>query len=581
MIGIEKIRPEHRERLAFVYARQSTVAQAIHNKTSSERQFALADLATELGWSKSAVEVVDDLGRSGKFSEGREGFQRMSAEMSLGRVGAVLSLDASRLARSSADWHRLLEIAALTRTLLIDEGTIYDPRDPNDRLVLGMKGTMADFELLWLRQRLEGGRWHRAKKAEYRIPAPAGYIYEDSDSLRFVFDPDEEVHRAIALVFERFRSAGSIRDVVKHFVINNLRFPTRRNNVLTWVSPGRSRVREILRNPAYAGVYSFGRKRYEMALDNGIRRRRVRELARAEWGVMIKDAHPAYITWEEYLMNEKRFSENCARHKNNTSRGAVREGRALLQGMLLCGRCGGRLNVHYRGNGGRSAAYVCLDGQNRTRADICFTAQIGNLDTPIVQLVFAMLTQERLLDASRVVEIVEQQSAALARQWELRLERAKYEAKRAERQFDACDPENRIVARSLEKRWNDRLAELERVQQEHDEFKRARRFELSELDRRRILSLASDLPKLWNAKTTDNRDRKLLLRLLIKDVSIKAVDVPRASLRAKILWHTHAVTELEIARVITPLKGEPVSYKVLSTTASEPDAASNMTPKEV
>jgi hypothetical protein len=286
---------------------------------------------------------------------------------------------------------------------------------------------------------------------------------------------------------------------------------------------------------------------------------------------MIKDAHPAYISLEEYLKNEKRLSENSPRHANAANRGAAREGRALLQGMLLCDRCGARPVVEYRGHNGRSAGYVCRVLEHAKAGDRCLLVQIGNVDAPIAKLVLEMLTQQRLLDAARVVELVEQQSAALSRQWQLRLERARYEAKRAERQHDACEPENRIVARSLEKRWNDRLAEVERIEQEYEQYKSAQRFELSELDRRRILALASDLPKLWNARTTDNRDRKLLLRLLIKDVSLKAVDVPRSSLRARILWHTNAVTELEIERPGRPLKGESPPYRVISTTA--PDLA--------
>jgi DNA invertase Pin-like site-specific DNA recombinase len=579
MIGIEKISTEHRERLAFVYARQSTAVQALHNTTSTERQFALADLAVELGWPKAAVEVVDDLGRSGKFSESRAGFQRMATEMSLGRAGAVLSLDASRLARSSADWHRLLEIAALTRTLLIDEGTVYDPRDPNDRLVLGMKGTMADFELLWLRQRMEGGRWHLARRGEYRMSVPAGYIYEDANSLHFTFDHDEEVRQAIELVFKRFRHSGTIQAVVGYFVDHGLRLPAHINNALVWGAPARNRVRNILANPAYAGVYAYGRKRTETTLHDGVRRQRSRPLSRAEWPVMIRDAHPAYISLEEYLKNEKRLSENSPRRASAANRGAAREGRALLQGMLLCDRCGARPVVEYRGHNGRSAAYVCRVLEHAKAAERCLLVQIGNVDAPIVKLVLEMLTHERLLDAARVVEIIEQQSAALSRQWQLRLERARYEAKRAERQHDACEPENRIVARSLEKRWNERLMEVERIEQEYEQYKSAQRFELSELDRRRILALASDLPKLWNARTTDNRDRKLLLRLLIKDVSVKAVDVPRASLRAKILWHTNAVTELEIERPGRPLKGESPPYRVISTIVPDLEPTKNASKK--
>jgi DNA invertase Pin-like site-specific DNA recombinase len=573
MIGLEKIRPEHRERAAFVYARQSTPAQVIQHRTSTERQLGLAELAVKLGWAKASVSVADDLGRSGKSSEGREGFQRLAAEMSLGRVGAVFSLDASRLARSSADWHRLLEIAVLTRTLLVDEETVYDPRDPNDRLVLGMKGTMADFELVWLRQRMDGGRWHRARRGEYRFPPPAGYIYED-DATGLTLDPDEEVQRAVSLFFERFRGAGSVQDVVKYFNANQLLFPARRHKLLYWTRLSRNRVRNILGNPVYAGVYAFGRTHDEITLEGGVRRRHVRRIARPEWPVMLRDAHAAYISWEEFLANEKRMSENSARRAASVaSRGAVREGRALLQGLLLCGRCGARLNVYYHGNNGRSAGYQCRRLEMDALGERCLMVQAGNLDRPIVDLVLKMLTHERVLDATRVVDLIDDQYTALARQWQLRLERAKYDVKRAERQYDACEPDNRNVARTLEKRWNDRLAELEQLEREYDEFKRAQRFELSELDRQRILALASDLPKLWRAKATDNRDRKLLLRLLIKDICIRAVDVPRSALRLRVLWHTHAVTELEIDQIGRPIKDEAVPYRVIGTTAPSTKAS--------
>jgi hypothetical protein len=290
---------------------------------------------------------------------------------------------------------------------------------------------------------------------------------------------------------------------------------------------------------------------------------------------MIRDAHPAYITWEEYLANEKRLSENSARRANMMTRGAIRDGRALLQGLLLCGHCGARLQVYYRGNNGRSAGYQCRKLEADGLADTCQMVQMGNLDRPIVDLVLGMLTHQRALDATRVLDMVDEQQVALERQWQLRLDRAKYDVKRAERQYDACEPDNRNVARSLEKRWNDRLEELERLEGEYDEFKRAHHFELSDLDRQRVLALASDFPKLWNSKTTDNRDRKQLLRLLIKDISVRAVEVPRATLHVKVLWHTHAVTELQIDRVRKPIKDQTVPYRLITTTA--PIAKESMT----
>jgi DNA invertase Pin-like site-specific DNA recombinase len=570
MIGNDKITAVHRERLAFVYARQSTPAQVVQHRSSTERQLGLADHAMEMGWARGQVIVVDeDLGRSAKTTDGRQGFQRMAGEMTMGRVGAVFSLDASRLARSSADWHRLLEIAALTRTLLVDEQTVYDPRDPNDRLVLGMKGTMADFELVWLRQRMEGGRWHLARRGAYRRRPAIGYIYEDDDATRFAFDPDEEIRRAVELLFARFRVAGSIADVIKHFAAHGLSFPARFGKRVDWARLTHSRAHQILTNPMYAGAYVFGRAKGETTLEQGTQRRRVRKLPRSEWPVMIRDAHPAYITWEEYLANEKRMSENGARRRGNSSPGAVREGRALLQGLLLCDHCSSRLQVRYSGQSGRYPVYQCSRLTETVMGGFCLGVHTRNLDEPIVDLVFGMLTQPNLLDATRVVEIIDEEHASLDRQWALRLERARYDAKRAERQYDACDPDNRVVARTLEKRWNERLTEVERLEREYDEFKRAQRFELSDLDRQRIMQLAADLPRLWQAKATEDRDRKLLLRLLIKDVSVRAVDVPRPALRVKVLWHTHAVTELEVERLGRGANGRKVIYGILGTIAPE------------
>lgn len=461
MMGLDKIRPEHRERRAFVYARQSTPAQVMQHRSSTERQIGLAEHARELGWAEHQIDVVtEDLGRSGRYTEGREGFQRMAAEMMMGRVGAVFSLDASRLARSSADWHRLLEIAVLTRTLLVDEQTVYDPRDPNDRLVLGMKGTMADFELVWLRQRMEGGRWHLASKGAYRVRPPAGYIYEDDESTRLALDPDEEVRRAVEMLFERYRIGGTVNDVVEYFARNELRFPSRYGKRVEWNRLGHSRVHDVLANPIYTGTYVFGRNRGETILDDGRRRRRVQRLPIAEWRVTIPNTHPAYLSWEDFLANQKRMSENAARRDGRTNKGAAREGHALLQGLLLCGRCGGRISVRYSGQDGRHATYRCDKlSQEALSPTPCMLVSARNLEEPIVGVVLAVLIHDRLLDALRVLELVEEQDAAIEHQWQLRLERARYDAKRAERQYDNCDPENRVVARSLEKRWNDRLVE--------------------------------------------------------------------------------------------------------------------------
>jgi DNA invertase Pin-like site-specific DNA recombinase len=565
VIGHDKILVEHRSRRAFVYARQSTPAQVHHNRSSTERQIGLGELAAQLGWPDTQIDIVtDDLGQSGRYTEGREGFQRLAAEMTLGRVGAVFSLDASRLARSSADWHRLIEIAALTRTLLIDEHSVYDPRDPNDRLVLGMKGTMADFELVWLRQRMDGGRWHLARRGAFRMRPPAGYIYDDEDATSLSLDPDEEIRRAVTLLFERYRVSGSNRDVVGYFAEHGLRFPSRYGKTVQWVRLNSSRVNAVLNNPIYAGVYVYGRTHGEMILDEGRRRRRVTSLPSGEWKVRIPDAHPAYISWEEFVTNQKRIADNAARRRGDNNHGAAREGRALLQGLLLCGRCGARISVRYAGQNGRWTNYSCvkLKFEALTSSE-CLHVSARYLEPPIVDLVMKMLTHERLLDATRVVEMIEEQDHALDKQWLLRLERARYEAKRAERQYDACDPDNRTVARTLEKRWNDKLVAVEDLEREYDQFKTSQRASLSDLDRQRILQLAVDLPRLWNAGTTTNRDRKLLLRSLIKDATVRKIDVPNPALRVAILWHTSAVTEIEVD--LTRQHRGPIPYKILET----------------
>lgn len=568
MIGHDKILADHRSRRAFVYARQSTHAQVLKNRSSTERQIGLAELAAQLGWSDAQIDVVtDDLGQSGRYVEGREGFQRLAAEMTMGRVGAVFSLDASRLARSSADWHRLLEIAALTKTLLIDEQSVYDPRDPNDRLVLGMKGTMADFELVWLRQRMDGGRWHLARKGAFRMRPPAGYIYEDDDATALSLDPDEEIRRAVELLFERYRVAGSSNDVISYFAERGLRFPSRYGKTVKWVRLNSSRVHHVLTNPIYAGAYVYGRSRGDMILDDGRRRRRVTTLPMSDWKVTIHDAHPAYISWEEFVTNQKRIADNAARHRGDNHPGAVREGRALLQGILLCGHCGARITVRYGGRGGQWTNYCCQRLRFEALSNTaCLNVAAKYLEGPIVDLVMRMLTRERLIDATRVIDTIDEQDQSLDKQWQLRLERARYEAKRAERQYDACDPDNRVVARTLEKRWNDKLAAVEELEQEYEAFKANKRASLSDLDRQRIVQLAGDLPRLWRAASTMDRDRKLLLRSLIKDVTVRKIDVPSVALRLQLLWHSGAVTDLEID-LTRPRKRGPVPYEVLETRA--------------
>jgi len=464
MMGLDKLRAEHKVRRAFVYVRQSTMAQVHEHRSSTERQCGLAQLAVDLGWDPAQVEVVlGDLGCSGKFSEDRDGFQRLATEVSLGRVGAIFATEVSRLARSSSDWHRLIEIAGLTRTLLLDEQAVFEPRDPNDRLVLGMKGTMAEFELVWLRQRMDEGKRHLARQGRLWLPPPVGYVYEGE---RLVFDPDEEVRRAVSLLFARYRAGGTCLEVVRNFHEHGLRFPARCGGKLSWGHLTRERVRRALTNPRYAGAFVHGRTHTDTVLEEGRRRQRCQKVPTAQWPVLLQGAHPAYLSWEEFMANQKRLSEHGPSRKAVSSPGAPGGGAALLAGMLVCGRCGSRLTVSYGGSGGRYPTYVCRNMQLSGRGKECVTVTRRFLDDPIVAVVLGALTREHLQAATEVVDQIEQQETDLEQQWKLRLERAHYEAKRAERQYDACEPENRVVARTLEKRWNDALVEIEKLERE-------------------------------------------------------------------------------------------------------------------
>lgn len=567
MTGVEKLLPEHKQRHAVVYARQSTTAQVFKHHTSTERQVELTGTAAGLGWTPAQVELIaDDLGRSGKYADNREGFQRLATEVSLGRVGAIFSLDASRLARSSADWHRLIEVAALTRTLLVDEQAIYDPRDPNDRLLLGMKGTMADFELVWLRQRMEGGRRHLAQKAELRMKQPVGYVW---DGNRLVMDPNEEVRRALALLFERNRVAASCREVTRYFRERKLLFPARRGaHEIKWQGMTRGRVKQVLQCPIYTGTYVWGRWRTETRLVAGQRRRHTSLLPMSEWAVIKHGTHEGYISWEEFVANQKRLQENGPCRPGGEGRGAAREGAALLQGLLLCGQCGSRLSVGYTGQNGRYPFYFCSRGMTELGRQ-CLSTVSRMVEEPVVEVVLSVLTRANLEAATNVVGLIEQEDAALDQQWKLRLERTRYEARRAERQYDACDPENRVVARTLETRWNERLMELEKLEHDFEQARARTRLDLTDIDRQRIMALAQDVPKLWLAPTTTNQDRKILLRLLLQDIGVNMIDVPRRALRLRLLWHTRAVTEIEVDRPQGGGPRKPVIWRVVGTSATE------------
>jgi DNA invertase Pin-like site-specific DNA recombinase len=375
---MNKIQADHLGRQALIYVRQSTLTQVRENLGSQERQYDLVRRALDLGWTKEQIVVIDqDQGRSGASAEGRDGFQQLVADVGMGHAGAVFSLEASRLARSCVDWYRLLEICALTQTLVVDEESVYDPSHYNDRLLLGFKGTMSEAELHWLRSRLNGGRLKKAESGELRIDLPTGLIYNNVGKI--VLDPDEAVQQAIQLLFDTFASAGSARAVVRYFRQHDLRFPTRelrgpRKGELRWqrLTPGR--VSRVLHNPLYAGAYVYGRTELQLEPRPGQTqptKKRVRRTNPADWDVLIREAHPGYISWDQYLRNQQRLEDN--RTDRRESRGAAREGCALLQGIVLCGKCGRRMTLRYRDN----THYYRCQLAYRSMANLCASSSVG------------------------------------------------------------------------------------------------------------------------------------------------------------------------------------------------------------
>ena len=549
-----KISPAHLCRRAMVYLRQSTPHQVESNRESTHRQYALAERARELGWDESLISILDgDLGKSGQSTNGREDFHCLMAAVGLGEVGAVFALEASRFSRSQADWHKLIDICALTDTLVIDQEGIYNPNDFNDRVLLGFKGTWSHTELHGMRLRLQGAKLNKAKKGELRCLPPTGYVY-DRDGL-LILDPDESVVATIRLVFQQFRLLKTAFKVMRYFAQNQIPFPRRiwrpgESGTLKWGATNLSRILAILHNPTYTGTYVYGRRRSQSVITSGeITRKKTVAKPQAEWIVIIPNAHPAYISWEEYKENETQLTRNLGKAAMEGRLGSAREGAALLQGLLICGRCGRRMSPRYHGNGGMRITYQCdkrrsEDGQH----GICWSVPGAPIEAAIVEHLFSVLTKSHLDISLAVLQEIEKNAEEQEHHWQLRLERARYEANRAERQYDAVDPENRLVARTLEQRWNEKLRSLAELEQAYAAAQREQRLELSEAQRQEVLHLARDLPKVWHSPTTIAQERKEMLGLLVKQVAITPVESPMRQTDIAILWHTGATSQLSSER---------------------------------
>jgi len=547
----DKIQTTHLERRAAIYLRQSTLKQVHEHRESTARQYALRQRATELGWSPERIDVIDqDLGQSGSSASWRSGFQRLAEDVAHGRVGAIFALEVSRLARSSADWHRLLDLCGLADVLIADEQAVYTPRDYNDRLLLGLKGTMSEAEQYWMRLRLQGGKLSKARRGELFLMPPTGFQWDEA-TCRFRLDPDEQVQRTVRLVFERFRFDGSGCAVMRYFARNGLNMPVRDHvtHELRWVPPRHSLILAMLRNPTYAGAYVFGRREERMALVDGqLRRRRVVKIPQEAWKVCLRDHHPAYIGWEEFMANLKKLHANRTNHRSPEQRGAARNGHALLQGLALCGRCGHRMSTTYQGKLARPH-YECRSSTTHLGTqNVCWTVAATAIDDAVAKLFLATVQPPELELGLAVLRETERQAGEIDRAWKLRLDRAHYDARLSERRYKAVDPDNRVVARTLEREWNDKLRELEEIEREREVVRRREKVILSDDDRTRILALAKDLPRVWNADTTTPAERKNLLRMLVREVTLTPLDVPARTTRAQVLWQTDAVTEIIVPR---------------------------------
>lgn len=522
-----KIAAQHLEREACLYVRQSSLRQVMQNTESTRRQYGLRHKAVALGWAAERIRVIDeDQGKSGAYSGNRTGFRDLMARIGAGEVGIVLGLEVSRLARDNADWHQLLRLAGIAETLILDENGIYDANDSNDRLLLGFKGTMSEFELLGIKARLVGGQRSAAERGALKLRLPVGLAYNEKNEV--VFDPDRSVVEAIGLVFERFRRMNSARAVAKWMHRENIELPARPrtgpdHGELRWALPRPAQIARILRNPRHAGAYVYGRSRVVRRAD-GTGTSRI--VPMEQWRVCIQDAHVGFIDWKQYLRNRATLESNRAAFLESDRRTAApREGAALLQSRVICGRCGRRMGMQYNRalphrNRPARYLYVCNDEQVRYGRKTCQSLRGDLVDAAVARFVIEALNRKNIDLALAVQAQVKVEFAEADAQRERRIEGTRYEADVARRRFYEVDPANRLVAASLEAEWNQRLRELDEACREREERAAAYDTELSERQAERIGELAGDFEQVWHAEQTGNADRKRLLGLLMEDAAL-------------------------------------------------------------
>jgi DNA invertase Pin-like site-specific DNA recombinase len=513
MNGQEKITARHLERTAIIYVRQSTLAQVRDHRGSTERQYEQKTLAAELGWVKERIEVIDeDLGKSGTTSGGRNGFQDLVSQVAMRKCGAVFGVEVSRLSRSNADWYRLLDLCAANDTLVIDDGRVHDPAAYDDRLLLGLKGTMADSEIHMMRSRLEGGRYRKVLRGQFRSGhAAAGYVFAPDH--RLIKDPDERVCHAVQHFFKRYEELGSVAAVVREHSQRGLKFPMRcwrlqESHHIDWKPLQYGHACCMLRNPLYAGAFCYGRKS----------RSRPRWAGNGPWPVLMKGVIEPYITWEQFTQNQRRAREN---RSVSTTSGVPRRGHALLQGIVFCGKCGRRMGVSYQDDGGQRVYYHCRVEQEDGLARYCFSVTGKPIDKAVAGRLLEVLNRENTERALEIAREVEKNHGEEEKNWKLMIEGAEYEAQRFFRQYNVVEPENRLVARTLERAWNEKLEDLERLKEEYAQWRRQNPSPLTGTEQKRFLDLLEDFEQVWESPTTKQEERKALLRLFVKDVTLK------------------------------------------------------------
>lgn len=549
-----RVGAQHLARSAFVYVRQSTIHQVRNHLESQRRQYDLVGQVAELGWPRERIVVVDeDQGKSGASAGTRAGFGRLVAAVGRSEAGIVACLEMSRLARNNVDWHQLIYLCRWTDTLIADETGIYNPSLSTDRMVLGIRGQVGEIELDNSIHRMVEARWNKARRGELLITPPAGY--EIDDQCLLAMTSDEAVASAIRLVFSKFEELGAARRVHVWWLEQGLTFPVRRmmqrKHPIVWVTPTNTAIMTTLRHPIYAGAYVHGRTKMvrEVDTEGDLQvHKRTRRVAREQWPVLIKDHHPAYITYDKFLQNLRRLDANRVMRPNEdeSEQGPAREGRALLQGLARCGHCGRRMRVSYGGETAkRTLQYRCFAKRVQETGKECQLLGATRIERAVVDAFLSVCESAGEEAALLVQEQSQQQGKDVERSWRLQVEKAEYEAQRAERQYDAVEPENRVVARELERRWNARLEELDIVRVKAREA-RAQRPALTMEELAMARALGGDLKAVWDAPTTEARDRKRLLRSLIEEVQLRTE--PKRHL-VRIVWKGGATTDRDIVRL--------------------------------